>query len=187
MDKKKLIGTIVGVVAFIALIAGATYAWLTFNATVTNGNYNVGSMNFSVTYAKGTDVSSVPTVSSPTTSNTAHLSVTASRSASSAPGNLTIYLNTDSSTTAALLSSGALHYKACVGACTDTDLSTGTNTGTVTATGKLAILSNTPLSTSSVTYNVYFWLDNASVTNELVSANASYTGFISAEALQTDH
>ena len=29
MNKKKLIGTIIGVVAFAALIAGATYAWLT--------------------------------------------------------------------------------------------------------------------------------------------------------------
>ena len=41
MDRKKLIGTIIGVIFFVALIAGATFAWLTFNANVTNGNYNV--------------------------------------------------------------------------------------------------------------------------------------------------
>ena len=60
MDKKKLIGTIIGVVAFGALIAGATYAWLTYNATITNGNYLLSSMNFSVVYTKGTAVSAVP-------------------------------------------------------------------------------------------------------------------------------
>lgn len=42
MDKKKLIGTIIGVTMFAALIAGATFAWLTFSATITNGSYNTG-------------------------------------------------------------------------------------------------------------------------------------------------
>ena len=177
MDKKKLIGTIIGVVAFAALIAGATYAWLTQNATIINGTYNVGTMNFSVTYVKGTDVTNVPAQSAPTTSNTRSLNVKANKVSGSAPGNLTIYLNTSSTTLAA----GALNYAVCVGTCSSTDLTTAANKGTVSGTGKLAILSNTPLTASATTYNVYLWLDPSKV-----SGGETYSGFISAEAKQTD-
>ena len=189
MNKKKLIGAIIGVVAFAALIAGATYAWLTFNATITNGTYNLGSMNFSVSYTKGTDVTAVPIVSTPTATNTRSLNVKANKVSGSAPGTLTIYLNTDSSTTEALLTSGALHYAVCIGDCTDsTNLSEAANvsaTGTVSASGKLAMLSNTPLTASPTTYNVYFWLDSSAVDDTVVGS--SYKGFISAEAEQTDY
>ena len=189
MDKKKIIGTIIGVAAFAALIAGATYAWLTFNATITNGTYNVGSMNFNVSYTKGTDVTSVPIVSTPTASNTKSLNVKANKVSGSAPGTLTIYLNTESNTTGALLSSGALHYAVCIGDCTDTtNLSVSSNvttTGSVTSTGKLAMLTNTPLTASETTYNVYFWLDSAAVGETVIGS--SYNGFISAEATQTDN
>ena len=189
MNKKKLIGAIKGVVAFAALIAGATYAWLTFNATITNGTYNLGSMNFSVSYTKGTDVTAVPIVSTPTAENTRSLNVKANKVSGSAPGTLTIYLNTDSSTTEALLTSGALHYAVCIGDCTDsTNLSEAANvsaTGTVSTSGKLAMLSNTPLTASATTYNVYFWLDSSAVVDTVVGS--SYTGFISAEAVQTDY
>ena len=189
MNKKKLIGAIIGVVAFAALIAGATYAWLTFNATITNGTYNLGSMNFSVSYTKGTDVTAVPIVSTPTAENTRSLNVKANKVSGSAPGTLTIYLNTDSSTTEALLTSGALHYAVCIGDCTDsTNLSEAANvsaTGTVSTSGKLAMLSNTPLTASATTYNVYFWLDSSAVVDTVVGS--SYTGFISAEAVQTDY
>ena len=184
MDKKKLIGTIIGVFAFAALIAGATYAWLTFNLTVNNGTYNLGSMNFSVVYSKGTDVTEVPIVTTPTTENTKSLSVTASKASNSAPGDLTIYLNTTAATEA-LLTTKSLHYTVCVGTCTNTtDLSQETNTGTVDATGKLAILTGTPLQNSSTTYNIYFWLDNTTVDEDVVGA--TYSGYISAEALQVD-
>ena len=185
MDKKKLIGTIIGVIAFGALIAGATYAWLTYNATVTNGTYNLGSMNFSVAYTKGTDITSVPIVSTPTTTNTRNLSVTASKASGSAPGDLTIYLTTNNTTSSALLESEALHYTVCVGTCTNTsDLTQESNTGTISTASKLAILEDTPLQTTATTYNIYFWLDNEAVDEDVVGT--SYSGYISAEAEQVD-
>ena len=57
MDTKKLIGTIVGVVAFAALIAGATFAWLTANATVTNSVFTGVSKNFIISYNGSASVS----------------------------------------------------------------------------------------------------------------------------------
>lgn len=62
MDKKKFIGTIVGVIFFVALIAGATFAWLTFNASVTNGNYAGSTLNFTYNYTTGTDVTEPPKI-----------------------------------------------------------------------------------------------------------------------------
>ena len=58
MDKKKLIGTIIGVIAFAALIAGATYAWLSSTATVNNRVFNnATTKNFTFTYAGSAEVS----------------------------------------------------------------------------------------------------------------------------------
>ncbi len=189
MNKKKLIGTIIGVIAFAALIAGATYAWLTYNATITNGNYLLGSMNFSVAYEKGTAVNAVPILTSPTatqvTSGGGHLAVTASKATGSAPGDLTILLNTNSAT-AALISSGALKYAACVGTCSAEDLSQAPFKGTVNSTSPIEIIDGTPLTASPTTYNIYLWLDSALVTNQLIEANASYSGYISASAIQVD-
>ena len=71
MNKQKLIGTIIGVIFFVALIAGATFAWLTFNATVTNGAYNGTTQNFVINYTKGKDIDSVPPKLSSGTASTA--------------------------------------------------------------------------------------------------------------------
>ena len=188
MDKKKLIGTIIGVTAFAALIAGATYAWLTYNATITNGNYLLGSMNFSVVYTKGTAVNAVPILTNPTatevTNGGGHLAVQASKASGSAPGDLTIKLVTNNTTNTTLLSKNALKYAACVGTCQAADLSQETYKGTVSATGELNIISTTPLTTSPTTYNIYFWLDSASVDTTIV--DATYSGYISASATQVD-
>lgn len=187
MEKKKLIGTIIGVIAFAALIAGATYAWLTFSLAVNNGNYNLGTMNFNVDYQNGTAITSLPTLTTGDPSTAGSLTVRAKKASNSAPGDLTIYLNTDlTNTNSDLLASGAINYAVCVGTCASFDSITTKGTLTSSTPAKLAILSGSPLGTSYVDYNVYFWLDGALITNELVNASASYSGFISAEAVQVD-
>ena len=188
MDKRKLIGTIIGVTAFAALIASATYAWLTYNATITNGNYLLGSMNFSVTYVKGTAVNKVPILTNPTANEVVagggHLVVKASKATGSAPGDLTIKLTTNNSTNTTLLTKGALNYAACIDSCSAADLAHETYHGTITATGDKPIIPTTPLTASPTTYNIYFWLDSASVDTTIV--NATYSGYISASATQVD-
>ena len=185
MDKKKLIGTIIGVVLFALLIVGATYAWLTYTMEPTNGVYNVGTKNFIVNYVNGTDVNNVPLLATATTETAASLTVKANRNSSSSPGTFTIYLNTENDTSSVLLSSGALHYAVCISSCTNTsDLSSETYTGTVTSSGKLAILPNTTLNTSQTTYYVYFWLDAEDANQDVIGTR--YSGYISAEATQID-
>lgn len=105
MDKKKLIGTIIGVVMFAALIAGATFAFLSFTATVTTATFNGTALNFIVDYAQGNAISdipqlrsstnaspNVPVLSMVTPSQTAKLKVTAKHSVNSAKGYVTIKL-----------------------------------------------------------------------------------------------
>ena len=57
MNVKKLIGAIIGVTAFAALIAGATFAWLFSNATVNNSIFTGTSKNFIITYTGSTGAS----------------------------------------------------------------------------------------------------------------------------------
>ena len=64
MDTKKTIGAVVGVIAFIALIAGATFAWFTASATVTNATYNGTVCSYSLTVTGGNINTSLPLASS---------------------------------------------------------------------------------------------------------------------------
>ena len=65
MNTKKLIGTILGVILFAALIAGATFAWLSGDVSVVNTNtLNTAITNFVVDYTTGSMVSDLPIVDS---------------------------------------------------------------------------------------------------------------------------
>ena len=176
MSNKKLIGTIIGVIAFVALISGATFAWLTYAVNVTGGTYNGASTNFVVNYTKGTDISDVPILTSPTVSTARSLVVSANKTSTSVDGTLSIKLTTTSSDI--LTTSGAIKYKACQGECADLT----SNVGTVTASGTVEIFSGV-LPSSATSYYVYFWIDAATFSNDHVGK--TYSGYISAEAQQT--
>ena len=176
MSTKKLIGTIIGVIAFAALISGATFAWLTYAVNVTGGTYNGASTNFVVNYTKGTDISDVPILTSPTVSTARSLVVSANKTSTSVDGMLSIKLTTTSSDI--LTTSGAIKYKACQGKCADLT----SNVGTVTASGTVEIFSGA-LQSSATSYYVYFWIDAETFSNDHVGK--TYSGYISAEAQQT--
>lgn len=65
MNTKKLIGTILGVILFAALIAGATFAWLSGDVTVVNSQtLNTLVTNFVVDYTTGSTVTDLPIIDS---------------------------------------------------------------------------------------------------------------------------
>ena len=182
MDKKKLIGTIIGVVAFAALIAGATYAWMTNAVTITNGVYNLKSMNFLVNYSKGANINAVNAVATPTVSNTTKITVTAGLAPNSAPGTMDVYLNTSSSINA-ILTGQFLKYSWCKGTCGTNDFAS--HTGTVSsASNQTLIIDDTVLEATQQQYNIYLWIDESKDTNSI--AGLSYAGHISAIATQTE-
>lgn len=185
MDKKKLIGTIIGVTMFAVLIVGATYAWLSFTATVTNSTANGTTLKYTVNYVKGTDLSDLPILVTPTTSNAAHVTLTAQRPTGSIADNIKIYLTTTSSNT--LTTSGAVKYVICEGSCNASF--SGNTIKSVTAKSTVNIFSGTlpgtttGTSNATVTYNVYFWIDAATVTNSHMGQ--AYAGYLHADSTQS--
>ena len=191
MDKRKLIGTILGIIAFALLIIAATYAWLVFSFNATNSTYNTKMKNFYVDYSNnGGSITDIPVLDTGSPATAAVVTVTAKKATNSAPGTLTLYLNTDTTvieeeanTTAELLESGAINYAVCVGICSNFDDITTKGTITDSTPLKYAILTDTPLTDNNTQYNIYFWIDSS-----LISGlnGTKYTGYISAEASQTE-
>lgn len=199
MEKKKLIGTIIGVIFFVALIAGATFAWLTFNATVTNGNYNTGSRNFVINYTDNGDISSAKILNITTAAGVTdsaignYTIITAALNSATTPhGTLTLTLNTGTDTASQTVRS-AIRYSVatCTGAATCTDFGTPTAPQSVSSNTQVLTLPGGG-TTASITSNtvftrfkVYVWLDAESVGESMVGK--SYTGHISATATQTEN
>lgn len=187
MDKRKLIGTIVGVIMFAALIVGATYAWLTFTANVTNSTANGTTLKYIVNYGKGNDISDMPILVNGTTSTAAEVTLTAQRPQGSIADNIKIYISTNASASDDVLStSGAIKYVICETACNASF--EGNTINSLTTESTVEIFSGTleGTTTSSTnkthTYKIYFWLDAATITNSHL--NKSYSGYIHADSTQ---
>ena len=85
-----------------------------------------------------------------------------------------------------MLASGAINYAVCIGNTCTEDFTGAASTGYLTSgtMTKEPILVNTPLTVNQTSYNVYFWLDSSKFSDNLI--DAKYTGYISAEVVQTE-
>lgn len=190
MDKKRLIGTIIGVIMFAALIVSATYAWLSFTANVVNVTHQGTTLDYWLDFKKGNDLSDMPILISPTTSNTASLVLTAKRPKGSIADNITIYLTTTS--TNSLSASGAVKYAICENECSS-DFSNTTIRGVVKTgetdqtvsifTGELSGTTNSS-NNPEHKYYIYFWLDAETMNNSLLGQE--FNGYIHAESTQDE-
>lgn len=214
MDTKKLLGTIIGVIMFALLIVGATYAWLTISANVTNGNYTVKTKNFVINYAGGSAINETVQTSNATIANITSetsaaattdgwLAVTAQKDATSAgASDFTIKLHINAVDSP--LTTKALTYAVCHGNCpTEVALATVSNGTATCATGVVACgtvnpsLKNTDIvlytdtntfnkdaAVETQTYNIYFWLDAGTIVANDIGK--SFSGYIHASATQGD-
>ena len=212
MDKRKFIGTIIGVIMFAALIAGATFAWFTITATTTNGNYTASTKNFIINYTGGKSISKVMVTDNATVANITQetdvgqtddgwLAVSASKTANSAKASsfaIKLHVNSNALTTKAVT------WAICKGACPTTvalaTVSSGTatcgsgvtNCGTVAAGASNTDITlyndtstfNTDAAVSAQTYNVYVWVDAATTVN--ADLGKTFSGYIHASATQGD-
>ena len=208
MDKKKFIGTIVGVIFFVALIAGATFAWLTFNASVTNGNYAGSTLNFTYNYTTGTDVTKINILTATParnaiTAGTGYVALTASKPAGSAKASkFDLILK---KTTNEIGVSNVVKYAVCKSAtATDcnnsasTAIPSATNTtwvslGTIsTGTTDQTLYSDTTSfaaeGAATANYYVYFWVNSDAIItgNQNQVVGKSFAGYIYATSQQTD-
>ena len=171
MEKHKVVGTVVGVLAFIALVAGLTYAWFTWQSgnTILNGTTDC----FTINYTNGQAISGeiIPSVDY-TGGKTTTVQIGIDPSCTIG-GTAKIKLTTESSITINLADS-AVKYAVYNG---DTEVSSGNVTsGTID-------LATINLTTSQVTYTVYIWVDGAITDNSYVGT--TYSGYIHATAEQT--
>lgn len=187
-DLRKIIGTLIGIMGFIAAMAGLTYALQTFSASGIFGNTNnvLRGSCVSINYQKGNDVTaSELDFHSSHTESPIQTTITFYQNPSEECGNNigTIHINTSSTTSSSLLSSGVLKYT--IEKKIGTNSVSETYTGTITQTGDTTIEVG-KLENENTTYKVYIWLENpqnGSVTNETIS-EAQYSGYIHASARQ---
>ena len=175
-NKTKLYGTILGVVLFILLISGLTYAALEWQSTKTNIKLTSGC--FDIYYDKGQDISGQL---NPTNVYTDGLYATIKiniKNTCTTTGEGTLYLETLSSTSSNLYRTGLLNYQV-VKDGTATNLK-----GNITKSGAIAldIGTLTKASSASTTYKIYVWVDKELVINS--DANSKYYGKIRATATQ---
>lgn len=213
MNKQKLIGTIIGVIFFVALIAGATFAWLTFNATVTNGTYTGTSLNFTYTYEGGNAVNAISILGATPARNSikneaGYIVLTASKATNTAgASSFNIKLHKTSSS---ISPESVIRYAVCKGTATATDcdntvstaIPSKTNTtfvaygqlGTWDGNKDITLYSDTSTfaneGAASATYYVYLWIDGTLITsgtsgNQDSIIGKSFSGYIHASSTQT--
>ena len=167
---KKLLYSILTVLLIAIVSVGITYAWLSWSSSV-----NIGGTSecFDVNYVKGQDIGSDSNqakfnlASSYKEGLSSVLKVNLKDTCTITNGTGTLYLNTDTTTSSILLTSGVLKYQ----------VLDGTNevaNGTITKTGSLAIYEDIAITSTVKELTVYVWLDgslvNDSNSNDILSS-----------------
>lgn len=188
MDTKKTIGAVVGVIAFIALIAGATFAWFTASAAVTNATYNGTVCSYSLTVTGGNINTSLPLASSTATSayhySKTHATIGAQGVMSTVTAKLASACSASSAGVAeirATISAGAstncpLSYAVFSGATTDFS-GAPLAKGTITSASAKTLTTTSTLTTTDQTYKIWLYLDGDVITNS-ACMNLAYKGNI---------
>ena len=171
MKSYKIFGTIFGVLAFIALVVGITYAWLIW----TSGNTIISGSTecFTINYVNGQNISGQITPSSTYTGGKTTTVQIGIDSSCNIGGSATIKLTTDNSSTINL-GEGAVKYAVYNG-------STLVSNGIVSA--NTIDLATVNLTKSLITYTIYVWVDGNIVDNSY--AGKTYSGYVHASAEQT--
>ena len=156
---KKLLYSILTVLLIAIVSVSVTYAWLSWSSSV-----NIGGTSecFDVNYVKGQDIGSdsnqanFSLASSYKEGLSSVLKVNLKDTCTITNGTGTLYLNTDTTTSSILLTSGVLKYQVLDGA-------TEVANGTVSSTGNLAIYNNIAITSTVKELTVYVWLDGSLV------------------------
>ena len=190
-EKRKIIGTLIGILGFIVAIAGLTYAMYT--TSVSSNTITGGHECITINYTKGEDVAaSELNFVSNYTESPAQTEIVFYQDASCGNNLGTLYIYTNQNSSDSLITGlttdgqthGVLKYTVTkqIGSQSATEIATGyiTNKGdTAIEVGKLE--------NTSTTYKVYLWLEideTGTITNSTIS-EAQYSGYIHASARQT--
>ncbi|MDD7131859.1 MAG: hypothetical protein PUH84_01910 [Firmicutes bacterium] len=174
-DKSKIY-MIVGVVILMIAIVGSTYAYYRYVLTSTNVNTITRGLDYYINYAKGTDITSGTL--NPSTDYTGGNSVTITLNKKDNTYDIYGHIYLDITTiSSALSSSNALKYVVLEGT---TKISEG-SLGEVSSGESYLLAVNIPLKTTTTTYTIYLWFDEAS-SNALSAENTSVSAKVRCEA-----
>lgn len=176
---KKNIIIIASIILGITLIIGSTYAVYTWGVNLKIKG--VGNC-FDVVYVKGNDIGSnenkktLMLGSSYTDGLSTTVEVKVKDNCNTIKGKGYLYLNTDSTTSSDLLTSGALKYQVIDG-------NNISSSGTITTTGKLKILDGFDITRNDKALIIYVWIDGEYVTNDNYTniIASTYSGSVSME------
>ena len=194
-NKSKIIGILIGMIGFILVVSGATYAWLTWrsNNIVVAGSTDCFVVNYPITREIGTLQSPAKfryftsynrdnlnqLVANPLYAEVA-LSIS---NTCNTTGTGTIYLTTDSTGTDNAILGGGLKYT--LTSVTNNE-ETVLNTAAITSTNEIALKNDISVTTTSgsTVYRVYVWLDGALADETYLNKN--YVGSIRAEVVSNE-
>lgn len=180
MTKKKMYIMISGVIVFILLISGITYAAYTWAAT--GDNIGAEAICFNIDYTKGADIGSnenkeklnIGKVYTDGLSTTVKMKI---NSNCNITGKGTIYLNTSEETSDYLIDNSMLNYQVLVG-------TTEVANGVVSQKGSSIIYENFDVTASEKSITVYIWISGENVNDGNLNnvLKAVYKGTVSAKA-----
>ncbi len=196
MKKEKIIGIIIGIIIFIIIIAGMTYAWFVWQSETTA----IGGSTtfFDVDYVSGAAINNNGLISSTDKTGGASTEVVIKKKSGSLNGIATLTLNITTLTQSAnsLSEYGVIDfsaikwevYKSTNSASPYTYSNTPSYTGTLQGKGTssgttLTLFDNEALSENNVAYKVYIWADAELSTNGYIGTNL--VSYITASAVQT--
>ena len=178
MEKRKVLGTIIGVLAFIALIAGISFAWFSWQSSNnTLVSFTVGGVD--ITFDAGADITSskLRPVSTKEVGVSKGYAVKKTITASSP---LTAYLNLY--LTLETLPDGLKHESFIWELYKGSDLVGKGNFKNSNQGDKITIASSQKITNTTSTYDLYIWIDGNNYANPETMQNQTFKFVLSADA-----
>ncbi len=178
MEKRKVLGTIIGVLAFIALVAGISFAWFSWQSSNnTLVSFTVGGVD--ITFDAGADITSskLRPVSTKEVGVSKGYAVKKTITASSP---LTAYLNLY--LTLETLPDGLKHESFIWELYKGSDLVGKGNFKDANQGDKITIASSQKITSTTSTYDLYIWIDGNNYANPETMQNQTFKFVLSADA-----
>ena len=179
-DKAKIIGIILGVILFIALMGGITYAVFYWASDPTGGYVDVTSECFIIDYTKGEDILDGKLNISYTYKYGLSAAVKAKlsdRCPTIEEGIATIYIDTKDETSDYLITNNLLSY-------TVFEDGAEVSTGKIANKGLTAVYENASITDTEKEFTVYLWINMKDVTDDNLDGilASTYSGGINMSA-----
>ena len=176
--KAKIVGSIIGILVFVVIVSGITYAWLTWTSSpiaIEGSSSACFNINYTVSRNIGTSNTTAPLrfQSSYVGSQYAEVILGVDPSCTGMTGTGTIFLTTNS-TSGTILNGGLYYTVVSVSGGTETVLSEGA----IMQSTEKNLISNINVTTTPNTYRVYLWINGNYADNTYL--NATYFGEIGA-------